>query len=66
LLAAAPISISILPEEEAQPFLLRVYLRDKDAAYREQKLAALLKQTVPIPLTHYIGEVEGYYFAITG
>ncbi|MBM4210999.1 MAG: GNAT family N-acetyltransferase [Gammaproteobacteria bacterium] len=45
--------------------ILRIYLRDKDAAYREQKLAALIKETAPIPLTHYIGELEGHHFAIT-
>ncbi len=32
---------------------------------REQKLATLLKETVPVPLTHYIGELEGHHFAIT-
>ena len=45
-------------EHENQPLILRVYLRDKDAAYREKKLANLLKETVPVPLTHYIGELE--------
>ncbi len=61
----ANLNIKMLLEDEKHPLILRVYLRDKDAAYREQKLAALLKQTVPIPLTHYIGELEGYHFAIT-
>ncbi len=61
----ANLNIKMLLEDEKHPLILRLYLRDKDAAYREQKLAALLKQTVPIPLTYYIGELEGYHFAIT-
>ena len=61
----ANLNIKILLKDEKHPLILRVYLRDKEAAYREQKLAALLKQTVPIPLTHYIGKLEEYHFAIT-
>ncbi|MFO1257544.1 MAG: aminoglycoside phosphotransferase family protein [Gammaproteobacteria bacterium] len=52
-------------EHQSQPLLLRVYLRDKTAAYREQKLAALISKMVPVPLTYYIGEIEGYQYAIT-
>lgn len=70
----ANLNIKIQLENEKHPLILRVYLRDKDAAYREQKLAALLKeiplrssarQAVPVPLTHHIGEIEGHHFAIT-
>jgi Ser/Thr protein kinase RdoA (MazF antagonist)/GNAT superfamily N-acetyltransferase len=61
----ANLNFKIQLESEKHPLILRVYLRDKDAAYREQKLAALLKETVPVPLTHYVGELEGYHFAIT-
>lgn len=61
----ANLNIKMLLEDEKHPLILRVYLRDKESAYREQKLAALLKQTVPVPLTYYIGELEDYPFAIT-
>lgn len=61
----ANLNIKMLLEDEKHPLILRVYLRDKDAAYREQKLSKLLKQTVPVPLTHYVGEQDGYHFAIT-
>ncbi|HCJ1102230.1 TPA: GNAT family N-acetyltransferase [Legionella pneumophila] len=61
----ANLNIKIVVEDEKHPLILRVYLRDKDASYREQKLAALLKQTIPVPLTYYIGELEDYHFAIT-
>ena len=61
----ANLNFKIQLENEKHPLILRVYLRDKDAACREQKLAALIKETVPAPLTHYIGELEEYHFAIT-
>ena len=62
----ANLNIKIQLQDENHPLILRIYLRDKDASYREQKLAILIKETVPVPLTHYIGELEGYRFAITG
>jgi len=61
----ANLNFKIQLENEKQPLILRIYLRDKDAAYREKKLAAMLKETVPAPLTHYIGKLEGHHFAIT-
>lgn len=59
------INIKIQLLNEPQPFILRIYVRDKDAAYREQKLAELLKHAVPIPEVYFVGECEGYRFAIT-
>lgn len=61
----ANLNYKIQLENQNQPLILRIYLRDQDAADREQKLAALIKETVPAPLTHYIGELEGHHFAIT-
>ncbi|MFO1257677.1 MAG: GNAT family N-acetyltransferase [Gammaproteobacteria bacterium] len=61
----ANLNYKIQLENQNHPLILRIYLRDKDAAYREQKLAALIKEAVPVPLTHYIGELEGHHFAIT-
>lgn len=61
----ANLNIKIILEEEDCPFILRVYLRDKDAAYREQALSTLLKQTVPLPLVYFIGDYESYRFALT-
>ncbi len=51
-------------EGDSKPLLLRVYLRDKSAARREQKLATLLKHNVPIPDIYYTCELDGYSFAI--
>lgn len=60
----ANLNIKILLQGAKHPLILRIYLRDKDAAYREHKLAALLKPTIPIPLTYYIGQLNDYVFAI--
>lgn len=61
----ANLNIKIQLEGDRDPLILRIYLRDKDAAYREQNLGALLKQTVPIPISYYVGDFENYRFAIT-
>jgi Ser/Thr protein kinase RdoA (MazF antagonist) len=61
----ANFNFKIQLEDEEHSLILRVYLRDKDAAYREQKLAALLKPSIPVPLSYSISEVDGYHFAIT-
>lgn len=49
---------------DSKPLLLRIYLRDKDAAYKEHKIAELLKNSVPIPQFYTIGDFDGYRYAI--
>ncbi len=61
----ANLNIKISLEGEKRPLIVRVYLRDKDASYREQKIGALLHQTVPVPSTYYVGKIDGYHFALT-
>lgn len=61
----ANLNIKINFEGDEHPRILRVYLHDRTAAYREQKLGALLKQTVPVPQTYYVGDYKEYRFAIT-
>jgi aminoglycoside phosphotransferase (APT) family kinase protein len=46
--------------DENQPFILRTYVRDKAAAYREQKLAGLIKSSVPLPEVYFIGDFEDF------
>lgn len=50
-------------------YILRIYLRDKDAAYRECHIASLMKYNIPIPEVLFIGDQsEGdmsYRFAVT-
>jgi len=61
----ANLNIKITLQDKEQPYILRVYLRDKDAAYREQKLGELLKGRVPLPQVFFVGDLEGHRFAIT-
>lgn len=60
----ANLNIKIILEDVGQPYILRVYLRDKDAAYREQKLGELLKGRVPIPQIYFVGDLDEHRFAI--
>jgi hypothetical protein len=60
----ANLNFKILLEYDKSFLILRIYLRDKEAAYREQKITNLLKQSVPVPQTYYIGQINGYTFAI--
>ncbi len=59
------LNVKIQLAEKDNPLLLRIYLRDAEAALREQKLSFLLDSKLPVPLTHYVGVLEGYHFAIT-
>ena len=46
------------------PLILRIYLRDKEAAFREQKLAELVHQNIPVAQIIYIGNLDRYKYAI--
>ena len=61
----ANLNFKILLENRRSSFILRVYLRDKGAAHREQNLGTLLKDTVATPISYFTGKVDGYQFAIT-
>lgn len=60
----ANLNIKVQLEDQTAPVILRIYLRDHQAAHREQKLAALLHGSVPIPEIHFVGECSGHTFAI--
>lgn len=61
----ANLNIKVYFKNNATAQLLRIYLRDKDAAYREQRLHSLLKTNMPIPEIYYSADIEGYRFALT-
>ena len=61
----ANLNVKVNLSYEQNPFILRIYRRDKSAAYREQKLAVLIKESIPIPEIYFIGECEEHRFAIT-
>lgn len=46
------------------PVILRVYLRDKESVYREQKISSLLLKKLPVPEFYHVGEYDGYTVAI--
>ena len=60
----ANINMRVQFEQDNKPVLLRVYLRDTQAAYREQSIAALIHQVVPVPHLLHVGTVNDYQFAI--
>ncbi|MES2212305.1 MAG: aminoglycoside phosphotransferase family protein [Pseudomonadota bacterium] len=61
----ANLNIKVIASGTDKPFNLRIYLRDKDAAFRESALGNLLNSEIAAPLTYYIGDCEGYRFALT-
>lgn len=60
----ANLNIKIQLDSDFSPLILRIYLRDKDAVYREKKIGELLKDKIPIPQIFYIGKFEEYYFSL--
>lgn len=61
----ANLNIKIQLEGDLEPLLLRIYLRDKDAAWREKSIATLLQSTVPVPQIYEVCDYENYRFALT-
>ncbi|MCH9617615.1 MAG: hypothetical protein SP4CHLAM5_09080 [Chlamydiia bacterium] len=59
----ANINIKAEITNSSSPILLRVYIRNPNSAYIEQKIAEKLQGKVPIPQIYYIGETSGYTFA---
>ncbi len=60
----ANLNIKIQLKDELLPYILRIYLRDKNASYKEQNIAILIKKTVPIPQIYFIGDYQNYRFSI--
>jgi len=61
----ANLNIKIQLISDAQPLILRVYLRDLHVGHLEKSLGVLLSPDVPAPTTFFLGEVDGYCFAFT-
>jgi hypothetical protein len=61
----ANLNVKLNLTDETQPLILRIYVRDKAAPYREQKLAALIKSSVPLPEVYFVSDFEGHRFSIT-
>ncbi|MGQ3889810.1 phosphotransferase family protein [Legionella sp. CNM-1927-20] len=61
----ANLNCKIYFDLDNNPYILRLYLRDTEAAYREQQLSLRLKTELPIPEIYFIGHYQGYQFAFT-
>lgn len=51
-------------KERSDLLLLRIYMRDGDAAYKEKSISELLQQEIPVAKVYYVGSASGYNFAI--
>lgn len=60
----ANLNIKIKLRNKGASLLLRIYLRDKEAAYREQKISEMLQNQIPVPKIYSIDDFAGYRFAI--
>ena len=60
----ANFNIKVSIEDHSVPYILRIYLRDKDAAYREQGIASLLANGIPVPETLFVGDTDDDRFGI--
>lgn len=60
----ANLNVKIQLKNPDPPLVLRIYLRDKEAAYREQKISKMLQGKIPVPKVYFIGDYEEYKFAI--
>lgn len=61
----ANINVLVHLNDSKPNVILRVYLREKESAYREQKISSLLQGKLPVPKFYYISERVEYIFAIT-
>lgn len=50
--------------DDSRRFILRIYIRDSSAAYREQKIGHLLHNTVPVPHMLFLEEQAPFTFAL--
>jgi GrpB-like predicted nucleotidyltransferase (UPF0157 family)/aminoglycoside phosphotransferase (APT) family kinase protein len=59
-------NINVLAELKISdtPYILRVYLRDKESVHIEQKISSLLHKRLPVPEFYHVGKYDGYTFAI--
>lgn len=64
----ANLNYKITFSDGSGPLMLRIYIRDPEAAFREQKIAQLFANdpaAVPVAGIYFVGDCEGYRFAIS-
>jgi aminoglycoside phosphotransferase (APT) family kinase protein len=60
----ANLNIKFYLQDIADPYILRVYLHNPQAADLEHNLYLRLQTLLPIPQSHYVGQLDPYKFAI--
>ncbi|MBM3469154.1 MAG: aminoglycoside phosphotransferase family protein [Alphaproteobacteria bacterium] len=60
----ANLNIKLTLSNEPSTVLLRIYIRDEKAAYREQKLAQLIHLKIPVPEVYFVGNSHGHTYAL--
>ena len=61
----ANLNIKIRFKDSNDPFLLRLYLRDKEAALKEQNIYKMVGNTIPVPEVLCVGNTGNYRYALT-
>tara|TARA_B100001564_G_scaffold349709_1_gene353158 strand:+ start:457 stop:864 length:408 start_codon:yes stop_codon:yes gene_type:complete len=61
----ANLNIKIRFKNSNDPFLLRLYLRDKEAALKEQNIYKMVGDTIPVPEVLCVGNTGNYRYALT-
>lgn len=60
----ANLNIKVKQKNKETPVLLRIYLRDKEAAYRELKISEMLQDKIPVPKIYLVDDFQEYKIAI--
>lgn len=60
----ANINVLVHLNNSDDPVILRIYLRNRESGYKEQKISELLNGKLPVPKFYHITEDFGYIFAI--
>jgi len=58
------IKLSFADQQDPYALILRLYFRDKQAVYREQKIAELIHTTVPVAQFYVVDDFEHYRYAL--
>ncbi|MDA0782461.1 MAG: aminoglycoside phosphotransferase family protein [Proteobacteria bacterium] len=61
----ANLNVKIRFKDSNDPFLLRLYLRDKEAALKEQNIYKMVGDKIPVPEVLCVGNTGSYRYALT-
>lgn len=61
----ANLNVEIRFKDDNTPFILRIYLRDKKSALKEQNITKMVGDTIPVPEVLCVGNTSKYRYALT-